>query len=254
MTEESLLSRLRTLPGEIGFYWRNLTTGEQLGFQQDALLQAASVIKLPVCAVILKLVREGQADLQERLICREEDKLPSCGALQHFTGEVEVDIGTLCRLMITLSDNTATNLLLRRFGLDTLNREFAAIGLMRTRLERLLFDSEAAAQGLENRVVPEEIGFLLEQIAKRTFVSAAVSEELESLLAKQQIRHKIPGYLPRGVRVAHKTGEDLGITNDVGIVFAPQPFVLCFLSNNTDVPAAERCIRELSLELYRDCL
>lgn len=254
MTEEVVLDRLRALPGEIGFYWKNLCTGEQFGFHQDALLQAASVIKLPVCAVILKLAEEGRADLQERLVCREEDKLPSCGALQHFPGDFEIDIETLLRLMITLSDNTATNLLLRRFGLETLNREFKSVGLERTRLERLLFDSDAAAHGLENRIVPEEIGLLLERIAKRTFVSSAVSEKLENLLAKQQIRHKIPGYLPRGVRVAHKTGEDRGITNDVGIVFAAQPFVFCFVSNDTDVPSAERCIRELALELYRICI
>ena len=66
----------------------------------------------------------------------------------------------------------------------------------------------------------------------------------------QQINHKIPGYLPEGTAVAHKTGEDDGITNDVGIVYGEKPFIICFASNFTHVPTAEIALREISLELY----
>lgn len=250
MDRERILSKLAALPGRIGFWYKNIVTGESFGFHENELFEAASVIKLPVYAVLMKLAAAGELNMAEQLLCREADKKPSCGALQFFPGDFPVDVGTCCRLMITLSDNTATNLLLQRFGLDFLNREFQAIGLARTHLERLLFDADASSRGLENRICPAEIGALLERIALRRFVSPAVSEEMEQLLLKQQIRHKIRGYLPREVPVANKTGEDAGITNDVGIVFAKEPFVLCFASNQTDVPAAERAIREIALELY----
>ena len=250
MDRDQSLSKLAALPGHIGFYYKNLVTGESFGFQESELFEAASVIKLPVYAVLMKLAAAGELDMNEQLLCRDADKKPSCGALQFFPGAFPVDVGTCCRLMITISDNTATNLLLQRFGLDFLNREFQAICLQKTHLERLLFDADASARGMENRIVPAEIGDLLEQIALRCFVSPAVSEEMEQLLLKQQIRHKIRGYLPREVPVANKTGEDAGITNDVGIVFAKEPFVLCFSSNRTDVPAAERTLREIALELY----
>ena len=253
MQKHEIPERLSALPGEIGFYCKNLTTGEQLGYRERELFESASVIKLPIYAVLMKLRHEGALDFSETLLCREEDKLPSCGALQYFTGQVRVDIRTLCGLMISLSDNTATNLLIRRFGLEALNEQFRGIGLERSHLERLLFDGEASARGLENRIVPAEMGALLEQIARRSFVSPEISEEMENLLRRQQVKHKIPGYLPRGVAVAHKTGEDAGISNDVGIVFAPQPFVLCFASNRTDVPQAERTLRELALCLYEAC-
>ena len=164
-----------------------------------------------------------------------------------------MDIRTLCGLMISLSDNSATNLLIRRLGIDFLNEQFKTLGLAHSHIERYLFDGEASARGLENRIAPAEMGSLLEQIALRRFVSAAASEEMEALLRRQQIKHKIPGYLPRGTGVAHKTGEDAGITNDVGIVFAREPFVLCFASNRTDVPQAERTLRELALALYEHC-
>ena len=252
--EEQLRSEiaadLKNLPGKVGLVYRPLDGPGAFDFSGGELFEAASVIKLPVCAVLQKLAVEGEIDLGEKIICRETDKLPSCGALQHFPGEFPVDLRTLCALMITLSDNTATNLILRRFGLDFLNGQLRRIGLEKTHLERLLFDEKAAGRGLENRICLPEMADLLEKIARGTFISPDISRGMEALLRKQQIKHKIPGYLPQGTVVAHKTGEDVGITNDVGIVFAKHPFVLCFASNKTDVPAAERFIRETALKLF----
>ena len=113
MDKKEIVFLLEQLPGRVGFFYKNLRTGESFGLHQQEEFLAASVIKLPVYAVIMKLAAEGQIDLSEKLLCREEDKLPPCGALYFFTGEVTVDIRTLCGLMISLSDNAATNLLLR---------------------------------------------------------------------------------------------------------------------------------------------
>ena len=158
---------------------------------------------------------------------------------------------TLCGLMITISDNMATNMIMRHFGIETLNREFREIGLQDTHIERLLFDSAGDALGKQNKIVPREMGGLLERIYRHTFVDEATSRIVEDTLLDQQINHKIPGYLPEGTPVAHKTGEDDGITNDVGVVFAKEPFVLCFAYNGPDVPQAERSLRQLALDLYK---
>ena len=249
MTKSEIISRLSSLPGDIGFYYKNLSTGESFGYRENDMFQAASVIKLPIYAVVMKLWAEGRLSLSEKLLCREEDKLPPCGALYFFTGDVEVDINTLCGLMITISDNTATNLLINRLGIDFLNEQFKEIGLKDSHIERLLFDAEGSARGLENKIVPSEMGELLERIYRHSFISEEVSCRMEKVLLEQQINHKIPGYLPEGTPVAHKTGEDDGITNDVGVVYGEKPFVICFASNFTDVPAAERAIREISLAL-----
>ena len=249
MTKDEILSRLASLPGDIGFFYKNLSTGESFGYRERDMFQAASVIKLPIYAVVMKLWAEGKLELSEKIVCRDEDKLPPCGALYFFTGDVEVDINTLCGLMISLSDNAATNLLIKRLGLDFLNEQFKEIGLKDTHLERLLFDAEGSAKGLENRIVPAEMGELLERIYRHSFINEEVSSRMEKLLLEQQINHKIPGYLPEGTPVAHKTGEDDGITNDVAVVYSENPCVICFASNFTDVPAAERAIREISLAL-----
>ena len=244
-----IMKRLREVPGKVGFYYKNLVTGETMGLNEDEPFQAASVIKLPIYAAIMKLANEGRADLSEKLVCRHEDKVPPCGALYFFTNEPEVDIRTLCGLMITISDNAATNLLIRRFGIEALNEQFREIGLIKSHIERLLFDHSESARGKCNKVVPREMAGLLEKIARHTFVSEETSIAMEKLLLEQQINHKIPGYLNWEIEVGHKTGEDEGVTNDVGIVYAKEPFVVSFMNNNTYVPEAERAIREISLDL-----
>lgn len=238
--------RLRSVPGHIGFWYKNLVTGETHSYNARETFQAASVIKLPIlCSVFLR-AEESPDILSRRVLVREEDKLPGCGAIQHITGEHEYDVLSLCRLMITISDNTAANALIRHFGMEGLNGDFRRLGLEATGIYRLLFDAEASRQGKENLFQPEELGSLLEKIYKKELVSPRASEQVADILLRQQINHKIPGRLPSNLRVAHKTGEDDGITNDLGIVYGREPFVLVFASNGTDVPAFEQVIRAVS--------
>lgn len=124
------------------------------------------------------------------------------------------------------------------------------MGLKDTKLKRLLFDRQAKQRGLENLFTPKEIGILLEQIYNRTFVNEKVSDDILDILYQQQINHKIPSKLPNMV-IAHKTGEDDGITHDVGIVYADEPFVVCFASNETNVAEFEQLIRGISYELAK---
>lgn len=248
--KKELLEKLNRASGKVGFYYKNLVTGEEITFHEHEEFQAASIIKLPLLAVVSRLEALGRVNPNERILVRNSDKMPSCGALSHFTDEPAVDIGTLCRLMIVISDNTATNLLIRHFGIEALHQEFREIGLEKTRINRLLFDAEAAGRGIHNYFTPKEIGLLLEKIHGGNFVNEAVSGKIKEILSGQQIKHKIPSKLPREITVAHKTGEDKGTTHDAGIVFAKEPFVIVFASNETDVPAFEEIIRDIA---YRCC-
>lgn len=113
-------------------------------------------------------------------------------------------------------------------------------------------DMEAASKGLQNYVCPAEIGMLLKQVYDRTFASAAISERIERTLLEQQVRHKIPGYIGMDKKIANKTGEEDGTTNDAAIVFAKKPFILVICANKTDVPETERFIRQVALDLYKE--
>lgn len=251
--QKTIIERISSMPGHLGIYFKNLTTGEEIGYNENDSFGPASIIKLPILMHICQLVEEGALSMDEKLKCRNEDKLGGCGALRAFTDEPEVSIATLCELMITISDNSATNLLIKRIGIKELNEAFIKMGLSVTKINRLLFDAQAAARGIENEASPKEMALLLESVYKRKFVDEKTSAFVEELLLKQQINHKIPGIIGSKVPIAHKTGEDDGISNDIAIVYAPQPFILCFFSNETFVPDFEVFIRELSYDFFCAC-
>lgn len=252
MEQKHLEELIKPLKGKIGFYYENMTDGDTLTYNSSEVFTAASVIKVPLFMYIAKLVNEGKLSWDQQVIVRDEDKKPSCGALLSLSGDIKVDIESLCRLMITLSDNTATNMLIRAAGMENLRKGFKDMGLSKTEIQRELFDDSASAAGLDNYICPEEIAMLLKEVYRREFVSPDISEKIESVMLLQQIRHKIPGYIGRKKKIANKTGEDSNTTHDAAIVFAQKPFVLVITSNDTDVAETERFIRQIALELYRE--
>jgi beta-lactamase class A len=250
MEQKEILERLNKIPGKKGFYYKNLVTGETWGLNPQLPLVAASVIKIPVLVEIFTRLERGEARKDETYRVRAEDKLPSCGALNYMHTGLEVTMEDLYTLMIILSDNSATNILIKKFGMDRINARMRELGLKATAVNRLLFDSEAAKKGVENYISAGEIGFLLEKMARGELVSQQASAEMLRILKNQRLNGKMPFYMKGKAQIAHKTGEDDGITHDVGIVFAPQPFVACFCSNETDVPRFETAIQQITLELF----
>lgn len=246
---EEIRREMETIPGYLGFYYKNLITGLEYGIREEEAFLAASVIKLPLFLHVLQRSAEGSLDMTQKFTVEDWEKMPSCGGLNQFTGPVEADIRTLCRLMIVLSDNTATNKLFRLCGLEDCNAAFREMGLEKTVVRRLLFDSEAASRGLENTICPKEIGMLMEKLYRGTFVNEEVCKEAVETLLKQQVDHKLDGKLCGAVPIAHKTGEDSRLSNDVGIVFAKQSFVICFAGYDTDVYRWEDLMRRAAFDL-----
>lgn len=240
---EQLQKEIREIPGHVGFWYEDLTTGETAGYHADDVYGAASVIKLPLYMAICKWAAEGTASMEEVVTVRGQDKVPICGALTLFTGDVEVDVATLCRLMISISDNTATNVLIAQFGVDRISVELTRMGLSGTRLQRKLWDAEGEQRGLRNTIVPAEIGRLLAQVYRGEFVNQETSDQIRDTLLLQQIGHKLGGKIGYEYEIAHKTGEEEHRSHDVGIVYAPNPFVLCFAGEETDVYAWEDLMR-----------
>lgn len=249
----NILSKLQELPGDVGFYYKNLCTSEEIEYNADQTYIPASVIKLPVLMAIYMMAAQNEADLTEKILIKDSQKMPSCGALNSFTFEPEIDIKTLCGLMITISDNTATNVLISHYKIEKLNQVFEQIGLNQTRVNRLLFDSEASKKGIQNSATAREIAMLLEKLHQDKFVNEEISKQIKEILLRQQINHKLKEMLPPGTKAAHKTGEDDYITNDVGIVYAKQPFIISVFSNNTKIHEVNNFIRNTALELFNHC-
>lgn len=250
MLYSEIQSMVEELPGKIGVYYLNLSTGSTFSYNAHEEFLAASIIKLPLLAAVYQEFQEGRLKKDDIIKLASEDKVPGCGVLSMMHDDLEITIADLCSLMISISDNTATNILIKTLGFPALSASFAKLGLKATRLNRLLYDIRQKELGVENYFTPAEMGFLLEQIYYEKLISPEASREMADILANQQINSKIPYLLPSDTKVAHKTGEVRGVTHDVGIIYAKDPFILCFASNETDVICAEEAIRKIALLCY----
>ncbi len=248
---ERIMTLLQHLPGKVSAVAWQPATGERLEFQPDLPHIAASIIKIPVMVEAFRRREEGTLDFAEEMMIREEDKMPSCGALTYMHTGLKVTVGDLVALMIILSDNTATNLLIGRLGIEAVNRTIDAAGLSTgTRLRRRLFDAESAAKGIENTVTAADTVSLLQGMRTGTLISPQASAEMLEILGNQRLNGKMPFYLhSHEIDCAHKTGEDDGITHDAGMIRTDPEWIFCFLSSETEVPKAERGIQEIAARL-----
>ena len=247
---QAMEKEMESIPGHVGFYYKNLVSGLEYGVRETEAYSAASVIKLPLYLHVLKEAAAGRVDMSRKLTVTEQDKVPVCGALTLFTGDVEADIRTLCNLMISLSDNTATNVLIDYFGVEPLQESFRDMGMEQTVLRRKLFDFRKSLEGIRNTICPKEMGMLLEQLYRKEFVSKAACQEAIDILLQQQVDHKLNGKLCGVVPIAHKTGEDDNLSNDVGIVYGENPFIICFAGHDSDVYRWEDLMRRGAYDLY----
>lgn len=183
MKYEAIETLLQSLPGEIGFSYFCPATGDRYAMQEDLPLVAASVIKLPIMVEAFRQRESDQIDWQEEVVIRPEDKLPSCGALTYLHDGIRVTVGDLVTLMIILSDNTATNLLIDKLGMANINTTCQALQLKGTKLNRKLFDAVQAAKGIENYVTAGDMCRLLSLLLHGQVVSPAASKEMLGILA-----------------------------------------------------------------------
>ena len=253
---ENILAGLRAMDGKVGFYFKNLVTGESFGYNEKEQFLPASIMKVPLLAAILLMRERGETSFDETITVRADEKLPGCGAIQHMTGDkdgsVTLDIATLYKLMIVISDTTATNALYKHYGNDKIIGLLKELGLKGTQFNRAFYDSVREEKGIQNYFVPEEIGILLEKMYRKTLISPQASETMQNILLMQQVNHKMGGKLPIGFPIAHKTGEEEDKTHDVGIVFGKEPFVACFASYQSDIPRFEQFKRDTTYEIAKD--
>jgi len=252
--EKTIITELSQIPGKIGFYYKNLVTGEEIEYNSHQPVIAASVIKLYVMAEAFRQIEEGILNPDELFTVDKKACVPSCGALVYMHDGLQVTVLDLITLMIILSDNSATNFMIDILGIDNINRTIKSLGYENTSIGRKMFDSEKAAMGIQNYICAAETANLLEKIYSGVLFGKKASGQMMKILLDQRLNGKIPFFLhslENRPKIAHKTGEDDGTTHDAAIVFAPQPFILVFVSNDTDVPAYERLMQDTALELYK---
>lgn len=238
--------------GTVAVAVRDVRGGLALDLRSDERFLSASVIKVAILVELMARVDEGDLNLGEKALLRDEDKVPGSGVLSMLHEGLEVTLEDLAHLMITVSDNTASNVLIDRLGTDRVNATLRRLGLRRSELGRKFYDFDARDRGVENWITAREMADLLVRIERRQVISPNACEKMLAIMRKQQFDDRIPALLPPDTPVANKTGSITGVCHDVGIIYSPAgPLALAVLTR--DIPqeaVAEGGIRHIARVVY----
>ena len=221
--------------GTVGYAVRNLDTGESLARRADETFPTASLIKVPVLVTVYDLVAKGQLSLPDPLTVLKLDQVGGSGVLQFVHSGLGLTVGDAAWLMSTLSDNTATNLLLDRVIIRRVWQKMEALGLPHTkvhskvgyRISSVAMDS-SVKYGL-GVTTPGEMARLFELLARGQAVSPAADSAMLHILAHNQDEVMLARY--RGAtRFAHKTGAVDRSRADCGVFYLESRVVACVLT------------------------
>ena len=248
---------------EVAVAFRTLDGEEEWFLRADESFHAASTMKIAVMIELYRQVHEGKVRLDEPLPVHNAFRSVVDGSpfsldpgddsetgLYQAEGSTRT-LGELDELMITVSSNLATNLLMDKLGIANIGagvRQLDATGL---EVVRDLEDGKAFAQNRNNTTTARALLVLLTAIAEGRAVGRGSSAQMSAVLERQTFNDRIPAGLPRGTRVAHKTGEITKICHDAAIVYAPKPFVLVVLTRGlADTGQASALIADVTRQLY----
>ena len=211
------------LEGEAAIVFRTLEGRRDFDFEVagDKVFPAASIIKLSILWAVMKRIEGGDLSFSDTLRVEEGDMFGTLEAQHHPIASTELTVRDLCMLMIDLSDNLASNMLIRCAGLDFINEEVRRCGLAQTVLRRKFLDYETRAKGVDNYTTPLETLRMITLFTDAAAAGSALAEEMLGILALQCDKNYLSQYMPEGFQFAHKTGHVPGALHNVGIVATP---------------------------------
>ncbi len=260
-TIERLRARLQELanafPGTLGVSVRDIATGQQISINGDRAFPMASAYKIPILVEVFRQVEAKKFSLDDRVELTADDRTLGSGILTLMSPGLKPTIHDLATLMIILSDNQATDILLTKVGAENVTATMRKLGLNNIRVDRTTFEmirdylaliDDAAAgktkQQLMNRpqlntsspervakadtefakiakdvASPDDMAQLLEMIVTGKAASETSCQGMMTILNRQQFNQRLPRYLPEGTGFAHKTGTIGSTTNDAGVMF-----------------------------------
>jgi len=243
----------------------DLATGRELLINPDVSFHAASTMKVPVMMEIFRQAAAGKLSLDQRIPVKNDFASIVDGTHYALTPESDSDqslytragqtetIRELLRLMITVSSNLATNILIEHVTPTQVMDLMHTIGAQHIRVLRGVEDGKAFEKGLNNTTTARDMMIIFRRIAERRAVSAEASDEMIEIMLDQKFNEGIPAGLPRNARVSHKTGSITRINHDAAIVYPSgrKPYLLVVLTRGIeDEKLAHNLIADISRAVY----
>lgn len=243
------------LDGVMALAVKDLASGEEFFIHGDEIMPQASSIKIAVLANLYLQAQQGRLKLTETYVVKKEDLVSGSDILLGLTpGETRLTLRDLATMMVAVSDNSATNVLIERMGFDNVNAMLESLGLHSTRLRRKMMDLKAAGEGRENVSTPREMMTLLETIYRGKLLNKEMTEDFLKVLSTHKESSMLQG-LPDDAVAANKPGELEAVRNDSGIVLIKgRPYILCvmtaYLKDEREGSAAIRRIATLTYSYF----
>jgi len=249
--DQRVKAKLNGFHGKVSVYAKNLSTGLSYGILPDQPVRTASTIKLAIMVECFSEAEEGKLKWTEPIKVVEAEKVSGSGVVQELSDGDELPIRDLMHLMIVVSDNTATNLILNRVGGNAVNARMAQLGFRETRVMRKILGDGANLKSQPSGVTeegtkpenkswgigrssPHEMVTILEKLYRGELVTKPASEEMIVVLKRQQYHEGI-GRDMKDVTIASKSGALDHLRSDVGIVYSKNgPIVMAITVD--DIP------------------
>lgn len=260
---QSVQQRIQKSGADVAVAFRTLDGKAAWSFHEDDVFHAASTMKVPVMIELFHQVQESKVKLDDKLPIKNQFHSLVDGSVYTLDpnddSEAELykavgqtrTLRQLCELMITISSNLATNLLVEKLGVENIRATVHSLHADGMNVLRGVEDNKAYEKGLNNATTARGLLVLLEAIAKGEAVDQDSSRQMREILERQTFKEGIPAGVPPGMRVAHKTGELTKIHHDAGIVYAARPFVLVVLVRGiADSTQSAALIADITRDIY----
>lgn len=246
---ESVLQPLTSkFSGQVAVAYYDFQSGESYQQNADAVMLSASTIKLPILITALQQVEKGVLHLDKRYVLSADEQVDGAGVLRHVGAGIEPTLKDLLTLMIIVSDNTATNMLIDIVSTEAINSFCETQGLEGTVLAGKLQLAEEGwneiqKQGGRNRTTANDIFMLLRALVEGKLLSETITVLALDILKAQKYTEALARYLPTdselhkdSVTVASKSGCIRGVWHDAGIVFKDEQaqYILVVMTTDSD--------------------
>lgn len=210
---------LDNLKGDYSIIIKDLSRGEILhSINPEKSVRSASTIKISILLEVMAQVKAGKLRLEQDILIKDSDKVPYSVISRMKTDRMKLE--DMALLMMSHSDNTATNILIDLAGMENINARIKSISGIRTILCRKMMDFESAAKGLDNYVCAEDIAQQLELIYRGTFLGdREICEKMKGFMSTGANREFMDRYFPEELKVMHKTGELEHLDHDCGVIY-----------------------------------